>query len=102
MAESEEYREHKGDQTLSLTIDQLVEYIREKKCSRPCEACGSEDWDNHLDDDGSPTLLATYSVRDTRNASWFYPLTCAACGHTRLIAAGSVWMYFFGRNAENG
>lgn len=102
MSESDEYRENKGDQTLSITIDQLVEHIREKKCNRPCEACGSEEWDNHLDDDGSPTLLAMYSVRNARTASWFYPLTCAACGNTRLIAAGSLWLHFFGEEASNG
>lgn len=87
-------RQTLGEQTLSITLEQLLNFINTKKLSNPCESCGSRDWYFAQDDDG-PTIISSVNVRSPGTSSWFFFMSCNTCANTRFMEAGKVWEHFF-------
>ncbi|NWA30082.1 hypothetical protein HX817_00920 [Pseudomonas sp. C6002] len=81
-------------ETLSITAEQLHEYVAAKQCLRNCEACGANTWE-FPSMNGVPALFTMASARDVSFATWTFHFNCLNCGNTRFIGAGFVWSYFF-------
>ncbi|WET08855.1 hypothetical protein P3S72_20430 [Pseudomonas sp. D3] len=88
-----------GEQTLSLTVEQLLDFIAAKGSDSPCEACGAKDW-YYAQDDAGPTITTSSNVRSPNTASWFFFMSCNNCANTRFLEAGRVWEHYFGPNKE--
>ncbi|MGC3935945.1 hypothetical protein [Pseudomonas atacamensis] len=88
-----------GEQTLSLTVEQLLDFIVTKGSDRPCEACGAKDW-NFAQEDAGPTLTGLSNVRTPGIANWFFFMSCNNCANTRFVEAGGVWEHYFGESKE--
>jgi len=92
-------RQTLGEQVLSLTSEQLFDFVENKELSRACEACGSTTW--HLAQDaGLPTITSTTNVRSPDTSSWFFFVSCQDCANTRFLEAGIVWDHFFGKSKD--
>lgn len=87
-------RQSLGEQTLSITVEQYLDFIIAHKSDGPCESCGQKNWSYAQDDDG-PAIMGTANVRNPNTANWFFYMTCMTCANTRLIEAGRVWDYCF-------
>lgn len=90
----QEQRKTLGEQTLSITVDQFMDYIEHKKSDGPCESCGSIQW-IYVQDSGRPAIMGTPNVRNEATSNWFFWMVCGKCASTRLIAAGPVWEHYF-------
>lgn len=87
-------RQTLGEQTLSITIEQLLNFISIKGLDRQCEACGAQDW-YYARDDAGPTITGSSNVRNPRTSSWFFFMSCNNCSNTRFLEAGRVWEHYF-------
>lgn len=87
-----------GAQTLSITMEQLLDYYIEHRSDSACEACGAEDW-HHPSEEGMPSIMATSMPRSPNSSSWFFWMVCTQCSNTRMIAAGNVWRHYFGERS---
>ncbi|BFT63242.1 hypothetical protein PMm318_A40010 [Pseudomonas moorei] len=87
-------RQSLGEQTLSITVDQFMDYIQHKKSDGPCESCGSIRW-IYVQDNGRPAIMGTQNVRNDATSNWFFWMVCGSCSSTRMIAAGPVWEHYF-------
>lgn len=90
----EPYSQDVISQTLSITSDQLQEYVAATKCDRPCAACGATAW-LYPNFRGEPNLLLSSNVRDVKLGEWHFQMICEDCGTNRLISASHLWTYFF-------
>lgn len=93
-------RQTLGEQTLSITTDQFLEFVAEKRSNGPCESCGTEHWIYAQDEDG-PSIMGTYNVRSDATSNWFFWMICTNCSNTRLIGAGQVWEHYFGSKEDS-
>lgn len=84
-----------GEQTLSITTEQLLDYYVKHRCDGPCEACGAEGW-HHPKEKEMPSIMAMQMPRSPSSSGWFFWMVCTSCSNTRLIAAGDVWEHYFG------
>lgn len=93
-------RQSLGDQTLSITVEQYLDFISETQADGPCEACGKREW-VYAQDNDEPAIMATVNVRDHGTSNWFFFMTCGHCANTRLLGAGLIWNYYFGTGRSN-
>lgn len=89
------------DETLSITQDQVHEYIKAKKIVGACEACGAIEWELSVHGN-EPAIFAVSSVRNSALGAWFFHLLCVNCGNMRALNAGHLWHHFYGRDQQNG
>lgn len=97
MSESDELfdkRKSLGDQTLSITVEQYLDFIAEKGSDGPCESCGHREW-IYAQEGDKPAIMATVNVRDNWSSNWFFFMTCGHCANTRLLGAGQIWEHYF-------
>lgn len=87
-------RQTLGEQTLSITVEQYLDYLSEKKSNGPCESCGSTSW-IYAQDNGRPSIMGIANMRNDSTSNWFFWMVCEKCSATRLIAAGAVWEHYF-------
>lgn len=89
----------RSSQVEEITPEQVESYVRDKKCDRPCPACGETAWIfPHYN--GRPELLMMPSARDPRTADWFFQMCCNNCGVPRIIGASFVWAHIYGQKAD--
>lgn len=82
----------RGLDILSITKDQLLGFVVEKECGRPCESCGHDHW-TIAEDNDAPSLVSMDLVRKSGQAHWFFWMACNQCGNTRFVSSNSVMRY---------
>lgn len=90
-----ERRQSLGEQTLSITVEQFLDFVAEHKSNGPCESCGSDDW-IYAQENDKPAIMGTANVRSPDTSNWFFFMTCGHCANTRLLGAGLIWNHYFG------
>ena len=78
------------DGVLSITKEEVAEFLEEKEVSRQCTCEGGE-LQLAIEADGSPSILKMGDVRDAGSEQWFYWAVCDNCCQSRFISAGMVW-----------
>lgn len=73
----------------SLTAEQVIRHIDEKKANGPCEACGATDWE--IDRNGEKIAFTLSPLSTDQDAGLvMLPLTCVKCGNVRYLNAAYI------------
>ena len=91
------------ERILSVTLDEMIRFLSERKAERPCEACGREvDWVIRADGQ-KPVLTQSWFYNNTNQVDVHFSVFCPECGNTRLFNARYVGAYVTRtRGAKNG
>lgn len=67
---------------------QLLERLKKKGADRPCEACGNEEFDVYIDEEGN---AATFWMASKGTLGFHvYMVSCVNCGATRSFDARKI------------
>lgn len=91
-----ETRERVAHETFAITKAELLDFMMERDCGRPCESCGHEEW-TIPEENGAPSIICMDLVRKPGHTNWFFWMACNSCGNTRMHSSGHVWSYLKGK-----